>query len=152
LTEAVHANNFALPSNDLRGCMEILASIIKRRLKAKVGRRGYYAAYENELQRIWPINEENRKAKIAQFAKEHGLHLAFYRPGLCAIFEKEPSTCATPVTRRQGHLRAGKKSQSRISLRYKFNVFVATHCSGLSFGHWAQNRREGGQKQYGTQR
>jgi hypothetical protein len=25
---------------------------------------------ESELQRIWPLNEKNRKAKIAQFAKD----------------------------------------------------------------------------------
>jgi hypothetical protein len=41
------------------------------------------------LERIWPLNEENRKAKIAQFAKEYGFHLSFYKQGLCAIFEKE---------------------------------------------------------------
>jgi hypothetical protein len=41
------------------------------------------------LQRIWPLNEENRKAKIEQFAKEYGFKLSFYKQGLCAIFEKE---------------------------------------------------------------
>jgi len=41
------------------------------------------------LQRIWSLGEENRKAKIVQFAKEHGLQLSFYKQGLCAIFEKE---------------------------------------------------------------
>jgi hypothetical protein len=44
--------------------------------------------YEDELQRIWPLDEKNRKAKIAAFAKEHGFHLTIYEPGLCAIFEK----------------------------------------------------------------
>jgi hypothetical protein len=34
-------------------------------------------------------------------------------------------------------------SQPRISLRYKFNVFAATHCSGLSFGRWAQKQKGG---------
>jgi hypothetical protein len=38
---------------------------------------------------IWPLNEENRKGKIAEFAKEHGFKLSFYKQGLCAIFEKE---------------------------------------------------------------
>jgi hypothetical protein len=41
------------------------------------------------LQRIWPLNEENRKAKIAQFAKDYGFKLSFYKQGLCAIFEKD---------------------------------------------------------------
>jgi hypothetical protein len=29
------------------------------------------------------------KAKIAAFAKAHGFRLIFYKPGLCAMFEKE---------------------------------------------------------------
>jgi hypothetical protein len=29
----------------------------------------HYAAYENELQRVWPLDEENRKSKIEQFAR-----------------------------------------------------------------------------------
>jgi hypothetical protein len=48
------------------------------------------AVYEDELQRVWPLDEENRKGKIEQFAKEHGFKLSFYKLGLCAIFEKEP--------------------------------------------------------------
>jgi hypothetical protein len=68
--------------------MKTLAAQIERQLK--VGGVGHYAAYENELQRIWPLNEENREAKIAQFAREYGLRLAFYKSGLCAIFQKEP--------------------------------------------------------------
>jgi hypothetical protein len=50
----------------------------------------HYAAYENELQCTWALSEENLKAKIEQFAKEHGFRLAFYKQGLCAIFQKEP--------------------------------------------------------------
>ena len=69
--------------------MKILAARIKRRLLFDTGKWGYCPIYENELQRIWPLNEENRKAKIEQFAKEYGLCLSFYRPGICAIFEKE---------------------------------------------------------------
>ena len=49
------------------------------------------AVYEDELQRIWPINETNRKAKIAQFAKEHGFRLIYYKQGLCAMFEESAS-------------------------------------------------------------
>jgi hypothetical protein len=70
--------------------MKILATLIKRKLKAQTGEWGHCAIYEDELQRIWPLNESNRKAKIAQFAKEYGFRLSVYKPGLCAIFEKEP--------------------------------------------------------------
>jgi hypothetical protein len=67
--------------------MKTLASKIRRELETREA--GHYAAYEDELQRIWPLNTENRKAKIEQFAKEHGFRLAFYKQGLCAIFQKE---------------------------------------------------------------
>jgi hypothetical protein len=68
--------------------MKILARLIRRQLRLDAGKWGHCAIYEGELQRIWPINEVNRKAKIEQFAKEKGFRLAFYRPGLCAIFEE----------------------------------------------------------------
>jgi hypothetical protein len=48
------------------------------------------------LQRIWPLNEENRKGKIEQFAKEYGFHLSLYKPGLCAIFEKDTPSPTAP--------------------------------------------------------
>jgi hypothetical protein len=69
--------------------MKTLASKIQRELETREAE--WYAAYEDELQRIWPVNEENRKSKIEQFAKQHGFRLAFYKQGLCAIFDKQPS-------------------------------------------------------------
>jgi len=53
---------------------------------------GTGAIYENDLQRLWPLNEENRKAKIEEFAKRFGFKLSFYKQGLCAIFAKMPSS------------------------------------------------------------
>jgi hypothetical protein len=47
---------------------------------------GHCAVYEKELQRIWPITEENRKAKVAEFGEKQGFRLAYYRQGHCAIF------------------------------------------------------------------
>lgn len=70
--------------------MKTLASKIRRELETREAE--HYAAYEDELQRIWPLNTENRKAKIEQFAKEHGFRLAFYKQGLSAIFQKESSS------------------------------------------------------------
>jgi hypothetical protein len=67
--------------------MKILARLIRRRLKSEAGKWGHCAIYEHELQRLWPIDEVNRKQKIAQFADEHGFKLSYYRRGLCAIFE-----------------------------------------------------------------
>jgi hypothetical protein len=73
------------------GGMKILAARIKRQLLLDTGKWGRCAIYENELQRIWPLNEENRKQKIEQFAKEYGFRLSYYKPGLCAIFERARS-------------------------------------------------------------
>jgi len=67
--------------------MKILATRIERELKD--GRWPHCAIYEQELQRIWPLNQEDRKAKIAQFATKHEFHLSFYKHGLSAIFIKE---------------------------------------------------------------
>jgi hypothetical protein len=76
------------PSKHLRGDMEILAARIRRQLLLDTGKWGHCAIYENELQRVWPLNEENREAKIAAFAKEYGFKLSYYKPGLCTIFER----------------------------------------------------------------
>ena len=70
--------------------MEILAKRIKRELRGKPGNRAHCAVYEDELQRIWPVNEKDRQAKIARFAMENGFQLGFYKQGLCAIFQKAP--------------------------------------------------------------
>jgi hypothetical protein len=48
------------------------------------------AVYEPDLQRLWPLNEENRQAKIEQFAKKYGFRLRFYDKGMCAIFDRLP--------------------------------------------------------------
>ena len=69
--------------------MKILAWLIKRQLQLESNDLGHCAIYEKELQRVWPITEENRKAKIAEFAKEHGFQLVYYKEGLCAIFVED---------------------------------------------------------------
>jgi hypothetical protein len=71
--------------------LKILAALIKRRLQKRIGDWGHCAIYEHDLQRLWPLDEKNRRAKIAQFAKEYGFRLAVYRKGVCAIFEKDSS-------------------------------------------------------------
>ena len=65
----------------------MLAAQIERELETETATIGHCAIYEDQLQRIWPLDEENRK--IEQFAKEHGFRLSFYSLALCAIFEKE---------------------------------------------------------------
>jgi hypothetical protein len=68
--------------------MEILAEQIKRQLKIQNNGMYHCAILEEELQRFWPLNELDRGRKIVQFANDYGLHLTFYRQGMCAIFRK----------------------------------------------------------------
>ena len=55
-------------------------------LELKASDLGHCAVYEKELQRVCPITEENRRAKIAEFGEKHGFRLAYYKQGHCAIF------------------------------------------------------------------
>jgi hypothetical protein len=66
--------------------VDALASQIAYELDTKT----HCAVYEEALSRIFPISDKGRVAKIKNFAIEHGLHLAFYREGLCAILVKAP--------------------------------------------------------------
>lgn len=55
-------------------------------LQLKASEFGHCAVYEKELQRVWPMTEQNRKAKIAEFGEHRGFRLAYYKQGHCAIF------------------------------------------------------------------
>ena len=57
------------------------------------------AVYEFKLTRIWPLNQKDREAKNAQFAKEHGLRLRFYRMGWCAVSDRQPVESAATSAR-----------------------------------------------------
>jgi len=57
---------------NLRGVMKNLARRIKREFGVKTGKRVHCAVYEDELQRIWPPTEKDRRTKIAQFASNYG--------------------------------------------------------------------------------
>ena len=67
--------------------METLAKLIESRMR---GEWKPAAIHESDLQRLWPLNDQERERKIAQFAKEYGFRLRFYRGGMCAIFDKWP--------------------------------------------------------------
>jgi hypothetical protein len=70
--------------------MKTLAGLIRRQLRLEANKFGHCGVYEKELQRVWPLDEKNRKAKIEQFAKKHGFRLVYYSHGFCAIFEELP--------------------------------------------------------------
>ena len=66
--------------------METLAKQIELRMQGD----DWSMIREDDLERIWPINEKDREEKIAQFAKKYGFRLRFYQKGICAIFDKWP--------------------------------------------------------------
>jgi len=45
---------------------------IKREFGVKTGKWVHCAVYEDDLQRIWPPTEKDRRTKIAQFASNYG--------------------------------------------------------------------------------
>jgi hypothetical protein len=65
--------------------METLAKQIEQRMHGD-----WSMIHDEDLERVWPIDEEDREEKIAQFANKYGLRLRFYQKGLCAIFDKWP--------------------------------------------------------------
>ena len=80
---------FPHPNRLRGGGMKILAERINHDLQLQTSKFAQCTIYEDELQRIWPVNEQDRQKKIAQFANEYGFHLSFYKHGLCAIFVQE---------------------------------------------------------------
>ena len=91
--------------------METLAKQIEERMRDE-----WSMIREEDLERVWPINEEDREEKIAQFAKKYGFRLRHYVKGICAIFDKWPSggaqrrcaSCSEPLmTLGRGKLPAG---------------------------------------------
>jgi hypothetical protein len=65
--------------------METLAKQIEERMHGE-----WSMIREEDLERIWPINEVDREQKIAQFAEKYGFRLRLYLKGTCAIFDKWP--------------------------------------------------------------
>ena len=65
--------------------METLAKQIEQRMHGD-----WSMIRDEDLERVWPINEEHREEKIAQFAKNYGFRLRLYQKGIFAIFDKWP--------------------------------------------------------------
>ena len=79
-------------------------------LQLKASDLGHCAVYEKELQRVWPITEENRKAKIAEFGEKHGFRLAYYKQGHCAIFLADSAAPRHQNSRSSGGLRSPNRA------------------------------------------
>jgi len=70
--------------------METLANHIEHELQH--GLWQHCAVYEDELQRLWPLETPHRELRIADFAVRYGFRLRFYQKGVCAIFERSRAT------------------------------------------------------------
>ena len=75
--------------NSIAKPMETLVRQIEQGMHGKEWRHS--AIYERDLERFWPLNETDREAKIAQFARQYGFRLRFYSKGNVAIFDKPPA-------------------------------------------------------------
>ncbi|HEY6069936.1 MAG TPA: hypothetical protein VIU85_01085 [Chthoniobacterales bacterium] len=64
----------------------MLATIIARELE----KQEHFAIYQPELGRVWP-QRQDREQEVMRFAQKHGWRLRFYREGLVAIFDKDPT-------------------------------------------------------------
>lgn len=68
---------------------EILPKQIDRELKQ--GAYRHCAIYEVDLQRLWPLDEKDREAKIARFAKDYGVSsTALQKGALCNLRQATP--------------------------------------------------------------
>ena len=56
----------------------------------KHGLWSHCAIYEDELQRLWPLDAPYRELRIAAFAAKYGFRLRFYNKGKGAIFDRQP--------------------------------------------------------------
>jgi len=65
-----------------------------RQIKQELKTAKHCAVYEEELSRVWPDGNQ-RESKVAQFARENGFRLRFYRDSLCAIFDKDKERTET---------------------------------------------------------
>jgi hypothetical protein len=52
--------------------MKILATLIKRKLKAQTGEWGHCVIYEDELQRVWPLKRKIERQRSLNLRKSTG--------------------------------------------------------------------------------
>ena len=67
-----------------------------RQIKHELKTAKHCAVYQEQLTRVWPGDRNPRETQIAEFAKQHGFRLRFYRDGLCAIFDTAPQKQGEP--------------------------------------------------------
>ena len=97
--------------------METLAREIERQIQATPWK--HCAIDDRDLERIWPLDDKDREAKIAEFAKKYGFRLRFYHKGMFTIFEKVPPLSApnldVPVQRPIYIILPGNQCLQRVS-------------------------------------
>jgi len=76
----------------LRGRVKILAQLIRPHLRLEAMSSAIALSRRTNCNGSGQKMKENRKAKIAQFAKEHGFRLMYYKLGLGAMFVENSSS------------------------------------------------------------
>ena len=64
--------------------------VLVKRIAEELKNSKQCGLYEPELSRVWPNDGVARESEIALFAELNGLRLRYYKPGFCAIFDKDP--------------------------------------------------------------
>lgn len=97
--------------------MRTLAARIRRELRKSALPIPYCAIYEEELQRFFPSELQNREAEIEKFAKQHGFKLRFYKRGLCAIFQEDVQNYGSRVIQHSARKRPKRWEQQIAGCR-----------------------------------
>ena len=92
--------------------MKNLARRIKREFGVQTGKRVHCAVYEDELQRIWPLTEKDRQAKIARFARNFGFELGFYKQGYVPFLRRSRRANGVEKLALHLELEAGKNPKA----------------------------------------
>ena|SRR5215468_2743204 len=117
--------------------MKVLAGLIRHRLRLESNKFGHCAVYETELQGVWPLVEKNRRAKIEQFAKEHGFRLADLgvqppRAGYGSAVGAPPRTALTCACERKRRAKTAPPPRKMSSVSVPFALLRQRHVGEMA--------------------
>lgn len=95
VTDRIHHEFFLVSELTFsRLCDKVLPSVLKtlaRHIATQIEERGYCVVFQNDLQRVWPlelITSSEREKEIREFAETHGWSAAIRAFGTRAIFQE----------------------------------------------------------------
>ena len=87
------------------------------------------AICEHELQRLWPLNLKERKAKIAQFAKETRISPSLLSKGVVRHVRRAPGM----IPAHAYEVRSGKALPVEVTLAFKLGIKVVIQTNGYIY-------------------